>query len=171
MSFVGFVTLEQTLYAPALFLDAARTPVDLDAAPTVRIYGPDGLLPLASATGALLDTGSITAASNASPIVITSAGHQLTDGTYVTVRGVGGNDGANGSFLVTVVDVDTFSLDGSVGTGDYTSGGTWNVVGLYRYAVAASSANGFEVGDCYTALVQGTVQGTPTALEQTFIVV
>lgn len=66
----------------------------------------------------------ITAASNATPIVITSTAHGLVTGDAVTVAAVGGNTAANGNWLVTKIDANTFSLDGSVGNGAYTSGGT-----------------------------------------------
>jgi hypothetical protein len=53
-------------------VDANKQPVAPDAAPTFRIYGPSGLL--ASAGGTCVDghNGSVTGATNASPIVITS---------------------------------------------------------------------------------------------------
>lgn len=72
-------------------------------------------------------TGSITGATNASPIVITSLGHGLSTGDAVTIADVGGNTAANssGGWFITVVDADSFSLDGSTGDGAYTSGGTW----------------------------------------------
>jgi hypothetical protein len=66
----------------------------------------------------------ITAASNATPIVVTSTAHGLTTGDPVTVASVGGNTAANGDWVVTRVDANSFSLDGSVGNGAYTSGGT-----------------------------------------------
>lgn len=72
----------------------------------------------------LSDLGTaITGATNASPIVITAAGHGLATGNRVVVKGVLGNTAANGFFTVTVVDANTFSLDGSAGGGAYTSGG------------------------------------------------
>lgn len=73
------------------------------------------------------NTGSkpITGATNATPIVITSANHGLATGDVVNISGVGGNTAANGIFTVTVVDADTFQLDGSHGNGAYTSGGAW----------------------------------------------
>jgi len=70
-------------------------------------------------------TGAITGASNASPIVITSAGHGLDSGERVTVSGCVGNTAANGTWPVTWVSSSQFSLDGSVGNGAWTSGGTW----------------------------------------------
>ncbi|HYV37174.1 MAG TPA: FG-GAP-like repeat-containing protein, partial [Gemmataceae bacterium] len=69
----------------------------------------------------------ITAATNnaGQPITITSTGHGLTTGQQVTVSGVLGNTGANGTFVVKVVDPNNFQLLGSTPTGAYTSGGTW----------------------------------------------
>lgn len=69
--------------------------------------------------------GTITAASNATPIVVTSAAHGLVTGQAVVVKSVQGNTAANGSWLVTVLTTNTYSLDSSVGNGAYTSGGTW----------------------------------------------
>lgn len=78
-------------------------------------YGPRGY------TGG----GDITAASNATPIVITSATHGLANGDTVVVSGVGGNTAANGTFVVANQAANTFELTGSVGNGAYTSGGIW----------------------------------------------
>jgi hypothetical protein len=73
----------------------------------------------------------VTGATNASPIVVTTAAHGFSTGDVVTIASVGGNTAANGTFRVTVVSSTTFSLQGSVGNGTYTSGGTvakWNRV-------------------------------------------
>lgn len=67
----------------------------------------------------------ITDATNASPIVITSAGHKLENGQKVTVSDVGGNTAANGLQTVANITTDTFELQGTTGNGAYTSGGTW----------------------------------------------
>jgi len=65
----------------------------------------------------------ITGATNASPIVITSAAHGYADGDRVLVDSVGGNTAANGSWTVANKADNTFELAGSTGNGDYTSGG------------------------------------------------
>ncbi|MDQ3555120.1 MAG: hypothetical protein M3395_12065, partial [Chloroflexota bacterium] len=72
----------------------------------------------------------VTAATNASPIVITGSPHGLTTGDRVRVAGVKGNTAANGTFTVTVIPAPNpsnpstqFALDGSAGNGDYTGGG------------------------------------------------
>ncbi len=66
----------------------------------------------------------ISAATNASPIVITSATHGYTTGDVVTIAGVAGNTAANGTWTIIVLTSTTFSLTGSTGNGAYTSGGT-----------------------------------------------
>ncbi|TXI01567.1 MAG: hypothetical protein E6Q76_16925, partial [Rhizobium sp.] len=70
-------------------------------------------------------TKPITDATNASPIVITSAGHGLTTGNSVVIARIKGNRAANGGFVVTVIDANTFSLQGSTGSGEYIEGGAW----------------------------------------------
>jgi hypothetical protein len=70
-------------------------------------------------------TKAVTGASNASPVVVTCAGHGWNTGDRVTVESVGGNAAANvADNLITVVDADSFSLNGVAGDGEYTSGGT-----------------------------------------------
>lgn len=66
----------------------------------------------------------VTNATNASPIVITtSAAHNLQSGQRLQMSGIGGNTAANGTFFITVLSSTTFSLNGSNGNGAYTSGG------------------------------------------------
>lgn len=69
----------------------------------------------------------VTAATNTSPIQITtSATNALTTGQIVTIHGVNGNTAANGTWVITVINNTNFTLNGSVGNGTYTSGGTVN---------------------------------------------
>lgn len=66
----------------------------------------------------------ITAASNATPIAITTSGsHGWTTGDRVTIYGVAGNLDANSTWTITVTGATTFTLDNSVGSGAYTAGG------------------------------------------------
>jgi hypothetical protein len=69
--------------------------------------------------------GYITGATNAAPIVITSAAHGLVTQKRVAIYQVAGNTAANFSWRVTVLTADTFSLDGSTGNGAYAGGGYW----------------------------------------------
>jgi len=97
-------------------------------------------------TGAVLwstaPTGSITAASNTSPIVITSPNNGLSTGDVVTIGGVLGNTAVNATYsnptwTITVLTPNTFSLNGSMGNGTYTGGGTW------EFTTASSSSTSY----------------------------
>ncbi len=73
-------------------------------------------------------TGSITDATQADPVVITSANHGLLDGQKISITGVGGMVELNDrEFIVVGLTADTFELVGEDGTGHtaYSSGGTW----------------------------------------------
>lgn len=170
----GFVPLGSTIKGQVVLRNGS-TPADSTGAPTFRVYGPNGIM--ANGIGSLTikdpssSGGAITAASNATPIVVTSNGHNLTTGTQVTVTGVGGNTGANGTFVVTVVNSNTFSLNGSTGNGSYTSGGTWHVSGLYEVSITPQGANGFVQGTTYSVLVTAVVASTVVADLHSFTVV
>ena len=72
------------------------------------------------------ETGSITAASNAVPIEITTASaHKLTTGMRTHITGIQGNTAADGVWTVTVIDANKFSLNMSKGNGAYESGGSF----------------------------------------------
>ncbi len=157
--FVGYVSLSSALKFLVL-TEASNVPTASATTPTYRVYGASGLM--TNGTGSLTskDTGNITNATNASPIVITSANHKLTTGMRVTVASVGGNTAANGTHIITVVDANSFSLDGSSGNGAYTSGGTWTVTGLYEVSFTPTSGNGFAVGSFYDVVINATISGS-----------
>ena len=75
--------------------------------------------------GTWLKTGIVAGASNTTPISIDDNDHGLASGNRIRVTGVDGNLAANGIFTVTRTDDDNFVLDGSVGNGTYSGGGTW----------------------------------------------
>jgi hypothetical protein len=166
--FVGLPQLEATLVGSLLVVNTSNTPINADALPTYRVYGPDGLV--VTGTTSLKDTGSVDNATNATPIVITSSAHGLVTGARVTVASVGGNTAANGTFAVTKVDNGSFSLDTSVGNGSYTSGGTWNVTGLYSYSITVQGVDGFEVGESYQVLFSYDISSTATGQLHSFVV-
>ena len=72
-----------------------------------------------------LDTnaGTIIGATNATPIVISETGHTRTTDEIHTIHDVGGNLVANDTWKITKVDANSYSLNGSVATDNYTSGG------------------------------------------------
>lgn len=67
----------------------------------------------------------IDSSTNASPIVVTDASHGLVTGDFVTIISHATNTAANGTWQVTKVTDNTFSLDGSVGNGVGGGTGTW----------------------------------------------
>jgi len=74
-------------------------------------------------------TINITGATNASPIVITAVGHGFKTNERVIISGVVGNTAANNTtgnpyWVITKIDDNSFSLNGSTGSGSYVSGGT-----------------------------------------------
>jgi hypothetical protein len=155
--FQGFVNQGDAFPVVVLVTTSAGAPVNLDALPTYRVYGPDGLVAGQTGSATFRDSGAVTGATNASPIVATSVSHGLQTGDRVTVAGVLGNTAANGTFTITRLSADTFSLDGSTGNGAYTSGGAWNVTGLYVVSLSCTSGNGYEAGATYEVLLQGKV--------------
>lgn len=76
------------------------------------------------------DTGSITGATAANPVVITSASHGLSNGNVVRIEDVGGMTEINDrEFTVANVTSNTFELSGEDGSSHtaYTSGGTYGL--------------------------------------------
>jgi hypothetical protein len=70
---------------------------------------------------------SVSNATNATPIVVTTGGaHGIVDVDRVTIGGVSGNVGANGTWIASRVTATQLLLRGSAGTGAFVSGGTLN---------------------------------------------
>ena len=72
----------------------------------------------------------VAGATNATPIVVTTAAHGLSDGTQVEIATVTGNTAANGTFYIDVLTTTTFALYSDeartvpvAGNGAYVSGG------------------------------------------------
>jgi hypothetical protein len=105
------------------------------------------------------DLRTITGATNATPIVITSANHGYLNGQAVLVYGVTGNVAANGLWRIDKKTDTTFELVGSVGNGTYVSGGaalsrtTASATGIITAATGAtpivvtSPSHGLQNGD------------------------
>ncbi len=103
----------------------------------------------------------ITAATNASPIAVTtSAAHLLETGDIVQISGSVGNTAANGKFVVTKTGATTFTLNNSNGNGAWTSGGTVVHLGFATAAVLVdntvfTSAPDFTLQARFEALTSG----------------
>jgi hypothetical protein len=74
-----------------------------------------------------LFVGTVTGATNATPIVITGGAYELQTGDVVVITGVNGNTAANGTWTITRISATQFSLNTSVGSGAYTNGGTYTL--------------------------------------------
>lgn len=84
---------------------------------------PDDCVNIINVFDTLTNATAITDATNASPINVEAVDHGYSDDDIVLITGVLGNTAANGTFKVTVVDDDNFTLNGSSGNAAYTSGG------------------------------------------------
>jgi hypothetical protein len=74
--------------------------------------------------GIALAAVNITAATNATPIVVTTASPHGIPLNSVVIAGVTGNTGANGVWVVQALTTTTVRLRGSIGNGAYGGGGT-----------------------------------------------
>lgn len=153
--YLGMVALGSAIRGIVQFRNASDTPLE----PTTTAYRVYGASASALATGTLAqkDTGVITGATNASPIVVTSNGHGLSLNTRVTVASVGGTTAANGDWQISAVTSNTFTLSGSTGNGAYTSGGTWSLTGLWEVNFTPTLGAGFAAGSNYLIQVTATV--------------
>jgi hypothetical protein len=82
---------------------------------------------IANAAGSTDGTVSnpVTACTATTPIAITTQNpHLMVTGDYAYVAGIQGVNGSNGYFQITKTGASTFTLNGSVGTGSYVTGGT-----------------------------------------------
>lgn len=123
--------------------------------------GAGGTTASVNANGTATTPVVITAATNANPIVITATAHGLANNQVVIIAGALGNTAANGTFVATVSDANTFSIP-VAGNGAYTSGG--KIVGTIAaseipaagYPIIAES-NAFSLGR--TSLPSDSVSG------------
>lgn len=98
------------------------------------------------------DVLAITAASNATPIVITTAAHNIRVDTWVRVSGVTGNTAANGPWRVQAVTGTTITLMGSIGNGAYVSGGTVRAMDQRDISLLAQARGAQTTGQNYDAV-------------------
>lgn len=117
--------------------NSTTSPVDATSGAPNRLP-----IPYLTDYGAGVVEGTVTAASNATPIVITldtGEGANFANGDLVFVENVLGNTNANGTFFVTMSS-DSMTLVGSAGNAAWTSGGVVKKVTLapsYHIALAA----------------------------------
>lgn len=123
----------------------------------------------------LTQAKAITAASNATPIVVTANSHGFSNGDFVDNHGVGGNTAANGHFKVANVAANTYELTHPVtganiaGNGAYTSGGFG--IGLEVIEFVADLAAGGIVARSGALGSKVTTRGIFDAADPTFTAV
>lgn len=106
------------------------------------------------------ENGLVTAITNASPPVVTSAAHGLANDTIVIVHGVRGATLASGTWMVKNVTTNTFELyetDGvtpAAAPDVYSSGGVWRkaIAGAYALTLAVS----LSISNRYSGLIPAT---------------
>ena len=93
----------------------------------------------------------ITATNTSSPIQVTAVAHGLATGDVVTIAGTVGQTGANGTFVITVLSADTFTLGGSTSVGAWVSGGTITFTGTVQTGTGTSvmTLSGTPLDDFY----------------------
>lgn len=139
--------------------------------PTKPTYSNVAALTIAPSAKVGGGTGAVSAATNAGPIQVTVATHGLSNGAVVVIAGALGNTAANGAWVVAVVDVNNFTLAGSVGNGGYTGGGVAYVPTLGAFAAdvfgtASNAASGNLVTQPVTSLIGVTVANVGAWLGQ-----
>lgn len=110
-----------------LFMAPAVTIPAITRASVIR-HADSGVVEVivASANGAVggVTNLAISNVSNGTPIQVTTASaHGLSTGDTVTVQGALGVPAANGTWTITVLGANSFTLNGSVGSGAYLGGG------------------------------------------------
>ncbi len=128
-----------------------------------------GTMNFVDQNGVLVQTGSITGATQANPCEITSVNHDLTTGFMVTINDVGGMVQLNGNtYTITVIDADHFILNGVDSTGytAYTSGGIWTSIntsnfGTINYLTGAVTIT-YDIAPAAATITFGYYPGLPS---------
>lgn len=112
----------------------------------------------------------VSGATSATPIEITtSAAHNAVTGDVFSIRGVVGNDCANGDWQVTVTAATTFTLDNSVGAACGTYAGTTGDVATMRGIRATGTSSWFDVANADDVYIHvfGSSNTTSTVVIET----
>ncbi len=100
-------------------------------------------------------------------IKLTVVGHPFNTGDHLYISNVGGVPNATGLWQITKVNANTFTLDGSVFAGTFTSGGTVldraDLLVHKPVTDISPSATAFAAPDYFTTILGGETYQTPTA--------
>ena len=115
-------------------------------------------------------------------IRVTATAHGLSTGDRIHIQDVGGVPAGNGTWRITVIDPDTFDLDGSVFSGAHISGaGEWILAPLhgwgYRHAIPSdclrvvrvNGEDGNEEDSAPYAIEAGYILSDDIELELTYV--
>lgn len=95
----------------------------------------------------------VTGATNATPIEVTvSAPHGLLTGDRVSIVNVQGNLATNGAWTITVTSSTKFTLNGSVGSGAWTSGGGVLYLGMMPHVTLPADTDALTAASVNVAL-------------------
>lgn len=126
----------------------------------------------------------ITGNTNAASTVITSTAHGLSSGQQILIKGSTSSPSLNGTWTITVLSANTFSIPLNTTSGFVSGGGVYNIVGIDDTVVSintsdlqtvnAVTSNGWaffkfpssitlKAGASYTVQITGTTNGVVTA--------
>lgn len=111
----AFTDVDKEVAATTTKIVSVKLPGDLLARLVVRA---DGTIAMG---GAPLTISTVSGTTTVT--VTTSANHGYGTSDVVTIAGVAGHVGSNGTWAITRTGATTFTLNGAVGSGSYTSGG------------------------------------------------
>lgn len=160
----GNASTSEVVYGTDTRLTDARPPTAHTHNPMAELYfsifNGTGYVPVAI-TGCVDDGTGL--------VKITAASHGLSTGNWSWISNIGGVSGTQAVWQVTVIDANNFTLDNSVFSGTYTSGGTthkgtkttsWTTAYGSSSYYTNSTANGtiqvVDAGD-YEVVIQGTM--------------
>ncbi len=147
----------------SVFLYAASsTVIGPDIGNSPQIFGEADLIQ--NSTGTTVPSFDVSGATNASPIVATTAtNHGVANGEWVVIEDVAGNTAANGFFEAASITDTTLALVGSTGNGTYTSGG---ILGEF-FTIAGTWTDGDLSG--FTSSSAGLLTYTATPSPRVFM--
>jgi hypothetical protein len=121
---------------------------------------------LGAAAGATMNSGDPTAATNASPIVITVPSWTTTPvvGQVVIVAGINGNTAADGTFEVSAVTSTTVTLLNSSGNGAFSTSAGATIKPINKYRQGCSAVN---VDPAVGGGISGATNATPIVITTT----
>lgn len=169
--FAGFVVLGDTLNSMLLTTDSNGQAIMPDTFPSFVVVGESGTVLSGTSTYTRNLTGA-SASGGGGLITVTANAHGLQTAARVFLSGFSGTLAStinNNFYVITRVDANTFTLDGTAASGTAT-GGNVALVGAFNPGIVCSQGNGFSAGRAYVLLWSYKVSGQSRAAQHTFMV-